>query len=419
MTQHIYYRIEMQLVSPLSVGGGMNTKTDHDIVRGKDGRPYIPAASIAGVFRHTLDDNKALQNTIFGSITENKQNSKVIFYDGILSAAGNSSVRDSVKLKNKVGVDGAKFDMEVIETGAKFTTYIEIPKQAENIDIYIEKMIEGLNNSVLRFGAKTSRGYGAVKVLSLKKVKFDFNNKADIDLWIDFDLYDEKEWSNINEYAVSDALDGYIRINLEIMQNGAVSIREYSTDVGRNGETLPDYKHIALSNGKSVIPGTSWAGAIRSRFCEFAGEAARDALFGYVIEKKKDDKESESNKELTQKSRIIFSESIISDNTTKTMTRNSIDRFSSATKETALYTERTCYNGRTNLEIFLKDDATDKEKAVLGAVLLDLHNGFLSVGGLTSVGRGMFHITDLSVNGKSKMDELKSNNAVMLLEVKE
>ncbi len=410
MKRHVYYKIEMQLASPLSIGSGRNESTDHDIVRGKDGKPYIPASSIAGVFRHTLDSDKALQQNIFGTIAGNEsQNSKIIFYDGYLLSDGVSSVRDNVKLENKVGVDGAKFDMEVIETGAAFVTFLEISDQEEDVDKQIDQMLSKLREGGLRFGTKTSRGLGVVKISLLKKIVFDLNQPSQLDSWLDFDPHAESSWADIETYEIKEICSGYIRISLQLIQNGAISIREYSTDVGADGETLPDYKHIALNNGASVIPGSSWAGAFRARYFEFAGQEATDSLFGYVNEKNKDD--------TTKRSRIIFSESIIFDNIIKTMTRNSIDRFSAATKDTALYTERTSYNGKTELDIMITDDITDREKAILGAVILDLHHGFLAIGGLTAVGRGMFHICGLTVNGIDRTAKLECEDAAQLLEV--
>lgn len=410
MKRQVYYRIEMELASPLSVGSGRNETTDHDIIRDKRGKPYIPASSIAGVLRHTLDDDIALQNRVFGMTSGNDSvSSRVVFYDGKLVFESAESVRDSVKLNKKVGVDGAKFDMETIETGSIFSTIIEIADDAESVDSVVEKMISKLKAGVLRFGSKTSRGYGVVRISSLKKCVFESDQ---LDEWLDFDPLDDKSWNGIDEYDLSDDLTGYSKISLHLMQNGAISIREYSTDVGENGETLPDFKHISLHDKSevSVIPGTSWAGAFRARFLDFAGQVATDALFGYVNEK---NKANPSNK-----SRIIFSESVISDNLLKTMTRNSIDRFSAATKETALYTERTSYNGFTDLTIYLADDATEKERAALGAIILDMNHGFLPIGGLTSVGRGMFRVIDLSVNGIDKSSMLDTENVAQLLEVK-
>lgn len=414
MKRHVYYRIEMQLASPLSIGSGRNDSTDHDVVRGKDGKPYIPASSIAGVFRHTLDNAKSLQDDIFGMITGNEsQSSKVIFYDGLLTSESVSSERDSVKLENKVGVDGAKFDMQAVETGAVFVTFLEIANQAETVDEQIDRMLQKLQGGVLRFGAKTSRGYGAVKISHLKKVVFDLEQSSQLDAWLEFDPYKESVWADITPYEPEEDYTGFIKISLSLIQKGAISIREYSTDVGENGETLPDYKHISLHDGDEtgVIPGTSWAGAFRARYQEFAGAEAADRLFGYVDEKRKN--------EQTKKSDITFSESMLRGNSRKTITRNSIDRFTAATKATALYTEKTSYNGEAVLDIMVADDITDREKAILGAVILDLHHGFLAVGGLTAVGRGMFCISKLTVNGVDCTDRLDSMDAAKLLEVKQ
>lgn len=410
MKRQVYYKIEMQLASPLSIGSGRNESTDHDIIRNKSGKPYIPASSIAGVFRHALDGDIELQNRIFGTISDNASvSSKIIFYDGNLVSECAESNRDSVKLNKKVGVDGAKFDMETVETGAVFSTIIEITDEVETIDSVIEKMFSKLKAGIMRFGTKTSRGYGIVRISSLKKCVFE---SSQIDEWLDFDPLNNQSWNDIDEYEISDDLTGFIKIHLQLLQNGAISIRQYSTDVGENNESLPDYKHISLNDekGTNVIPGTSWAGAFRARFLDFAGQKAADALFGYVNENNKTD--------LSNKSRILFSESIISDNLMKTVTRNSIDRFSAATKDTALYTERTSYNGKTDLTLYLADDVTDKERAILGAVIMDIHNGFLSVGGLTSIGRGMFRIIGLYVNDKDNTHILQTGNAAQLLEVK-
>ena len=101
----------------------------------------------------------------------------------------------------------------------------------------------------------------------------------------------------------------------------------------------------------------------------------------------------------------------------KEMTRNSIDRFSAATKNTALYTERTWYGGETELTLTIPHGTSPKERLVLGAVLLDLHNGYLSLGGLASVGRGMFRIEQIEVNGSDRTALLEPAGLAALLEV--
>ena len=71
-----------------------------------------------------------------------------------------------------------------------------------------------------------------------------------------------------------------------------------------------------------------------------------------------------------------------------------------ATKSGALYTERTYYGGETELSLTLPAKATDIAVAAIGACLMDLDKGYLAVGGLTSVGRGLFKIIGISSDGK-------------------
>ena len=100
---------------------------------------------------------------------------------------------------------------------------------------------------------------------------------------------------------------------------------------------------------------------------------------------------------VTKKSRIIFSESKLSGGTFKLVTRNAIDRFTGATKSGALYTEKTYFDGETELKITFLTKPNDGVLTRISACLADLHNGFMAVGGLTSVGRGLFEI--ISING--------------------
>lgn len=400
MSKHTYYRLMLKLASPLALGSGKNDLSDHDCVRHNNGSPFIPASSIAGVFRHYFDKDITLQKALFGSIENGIKQSGVIFYDAELRNKSVLSIRDSVKLKNKVGVDGAKFDMEIVETGAEFVTFIELEKDYSSFQKNIEDAVAALGDSILRFGAKTSRGYGMVEICSLKKAEFDLDIPEETEKWLNFDIFDDNSWVAIADFAPHQIEQDSLCIKLLLRQKGAVSVRVYTTEISSIKKNMPDYKHITLRNGAPVIPGTSWAGAFRERYDKFAGKARTDALFGFV----------EENTGITQRSRIQFSESVIKDYVFKDVTRNSIDRFSANTKDGALYTERTCYYGTTELVIIVTSDISDVEKKCLSAVISDLNNGFLAVGGLTSVGHGLFTIQKIIINGKDKSELLDNDN---------
>lgn len=391
-----YFSIVFELASPLAIGSGENANTDSDIILDNSGKPTIPATAIAGVFRNYLN-----KKDIFGNIDENDPaESDIRFYDAqLISDSFFTTVRDSVKLEDKVGVNGAKFDMEAVETGISFETVIELKDDGSDAESDILRTLEAINAGFLRIGSKTSRGYGRLKVVSLKKAEFTLpDNRAE---WLDFDLFDAED-KCYKETALPDSADDFISIKLKLKQNGAVSIRSYTV---KNADDISsaDYIQLSLKDGTPVIPGTSWAGAFRDRFRQLSNDTLAKELFGYV------DTENLSQK----KSLIYFSESEIVGGEMKVITRNSIDRFTAGTKDGALYTEKTCYNGSCGLEIFInKNGLEDAEKniALICAVICDLDKGYLAVGGLTSVGRGMFTVENITVNGADVTDALKADN---------
>ncbi len=394
-----YYNIIFRLVSPLAIGSGENANTDKDIILDSRGVPVIPASAVAGVFRHFLGAEGPDER--FGYIAGKKSvESKIRFYDAqLISDNYFTTVRDSVALEEKVAKIRKKFDLEAVETGVDFGTVIEIC-DADDTDII--SALCAVNAGVLRIGSKTSRGYGQLRVISLKKAEFSL--PEDRSKWLDFDAFDMCD-KCYDEYVLPDKDNGFVSIKMKLRQNGAVSIRSYTV---KNVEDInsADYVQLSLKNGTPVIPGTSWAGAFRERFKRLIGDTESSLtkeLFGYVDEEH----------QLQKKSLIYFGESEISGGEMKFITRNSIDRFTSGTKHGALYTEKTCYNGSCGLEIFInKNGLEDLEKNVklICAVICDLDRGHLAVGGLTSVGRGMFIVENITVNGTDVTAALKAQN---------
>lgn len=96
----------------------------------------------------------------------------------------------------------------------------------------------------------------------------------------------------------------------------------------------------------------------------------------------------------------MFSESEIINAESKTVTRNAIDRFSGGTVDGALFTEKSCMGGSTTPEIQIRGETIREECAkALAASVVDLDLGFLAVGGETSVGHGIFSVSEICING--------------------
>lgn len=419
----IYYKLNITLASPLAIGSGLNAETDKDVILNSICKPYIPATAIAGVLRsyifNAFSEEKA--NAVFGYVKnksdakkekdkdkkenekeeEEQRNSTVKIYDASYKSNDKKeffiSTRDCVKLENKIAVDRAKFDMQVVETGAEFIGYIELDNKEYQGEI--EQALSALNSGEITFGGKSTRGYGRVK-LDVYKKSFEIpSENKNYKAWLEFDMFSDECWESKDEIKLESTVSSII-LNLKLKNISGISIREYTTEVSDNDKTMPDYKSLTLkSTGTPVIPGTSWAGAFRERFCQFAGDDDTVALFGDVWKKNDVTK--------ARISKIRFSESQLSGGVFKISTRNSIDRFSAGTKAGALYTEKTYFGGTCDLDIFLPNDITDKQLTALLAVLCDLDNGFLAVGGLTSIGRGLFKIENAKIRGNDITNKLK------------
>ena len=394
-----YYKIKFRLAAPLAIGSGESRNTDSDVVLDSRNKPVIPASAFAGIIRHYNGIEYNFKNDFFGYIDgEKSAESRIRFYDAVAASETDITVRDCVALENKVGKDGAKFDLEAVETGADFVTLFELHDASDDELSTFLDAIAALNAGQLRIGSKTSRGYGQIRITELSKAEFTL--PEDREKWLEFEPYDLENDKLYSKIEIPDHSSKFIRICLNLKQKGAVSIRSYTVKNSEDIESA-DYVQLSLKNGTPVISGTSWSGAFRDRFCRLSGDKElTESLFGFVDTKSK----------TQSKSAVLFSESMISDYEMKVITRNSIDRFSAATKDGALYSEKTCYNGRCVLEIDLKRDIENLEKImkILSAVIIDLDRGYLAVGGLTSVGRGLFEVTKITIDGENVTEALKA-----------
>ncbi len=399
----IYYRIVFQLASALSVGSGENHYSDGDLVRDSAGEPFIPGSSLAGIYRSFLKEEDAERYFETAKDKEERVGSQVTVYDAKLhyiiedqekeGSFYRSVLRDSVALDEwKTGKERSKFDFEVIEPGAEFVTYLEQNCRNDDKDIGAE-LAWVWKKQQIRIGRKTMRGLGSIKKVRVYRRSFELDRKAELDAWLDFDMYREEDWKN-QEFEEKDKQEirrkDKISIEFTLKQKGGISIRRYTTKVS-NGQAQPDAEQLTCimeRDGKEIpyIPGSSWSGAFRHHMESLIPGCTKD-YFGSI----------------ERRSSVRFEESIIERASQKILTRNAVDRFTGSVIETALFTEKMWYGGETVLRIEIPvvlDGLSIEFRQALAASLVDLHMGILSVGGQTAVGRGIFEGKTLSINHK-------------------
>lgn len=416
-----YYRIVFELVSGLNVGGD-SINTDKDVLRNGAGEPFIPGSSLAGIYRACFKHGEqekgfgyvkihGVEDKIEGNglLTERKEKetdecvseeleqfeSRVKVYDATLVEKYTVSERDGVGLDEfKTAKDGAKYDYEIVESGAKFKTFVEQNGESEDDFAYIDAIAKLWKDGRIRIGGKTRRGFGAVKAVTIKYAKFNLECETDRKNWLEFDMYSEDKYEEIEEKNEIPCeilkKDDRLTMELKLKLRGAISIRRYTTK-GHTGDNknapMPDYEMLCNSDGKPVIPGTSWAGLFYHSFMtQGVTDEELKEIFGST----------------EKRSNISFSESIIEGGEDKVVSHTAIDRFTGGAAAGALYTERTHYGGTTTLTIgYAPGENIIK---YLASAIADLNAGFIALGGLTSVGRGLFSVEGIKIGVEIKID---------------
>jgi CRISPR/Cas system CSM-associated protein Csm3 (group 7 of RAMP superfamily) len=417
--QRFYIKGKLVVLSPLLIGSGEDEHTDMDIIRDAEGNPFIPGASLAGGLRRFLrsrlddenDDEQPIIKTLFGKTEKDSTLSLLMISDSLPqeNSGHHVMVRDGLKIdystrtvgkhtdKHDDPAGGAKYDYEVIEPGASFILKMELVIRENNrpdIDKIYDAaafLLKHLEKGSLRVGAKTRRGMGQIQLEDTAILKLDMKYGEDVETWIAFD------WNRWN-FQPNITLDGLttnmlpfitpprFTISAAFTIPYSLLIRHYNADPSDEDNTQ------LMSNGKYVIPGTSWNGALRhaihSQLNCLTGNKKRvdeiiEKMFGIVEEKK------------THASRVMIEESIIEKerglnekDQAVSYTRNKVDRFTGGVVESALFTEKPVYRGSVSLNITL-ENPEEWEKGVLLLALRDMANGIQPVGGAANIGRGI------------------------------
>jgi CRISPR/Cas system CSM-associated protein Csm3 (group 7 of RAMP superfamily) len=417
-----------------------------DLLKTHEGIPFIPGTSIAGVLRNYLgggcyeckEEGLSLPVTLlFGKRDKESTQSLLFVSDGRLKQDSQPEIkrRDGIELDfdTQTTIKGAKYDYEIIEPGAVFEIRFEFicremhKDELINLKHCLYLITNALENEKICIGAKTRRGLGKGKLENIQILDLDFNDsKTQNDMvkkWVEFD------WDSIEPNRRADdwkhGIDlsvPYTDLKVEFKIPYSFLIRDYIAAL--SDADLPDAVQLQCA-GKPVVPGSSWAGALRhhmKRICfnllnntgnfsdacslkEKIDKEIINELFGYVCKKDK----------TAQASRISFEESEIRNSTHFSYTRNKIDRFTGGTVDTALFTEKPVWgkpvrernDTSVSLNIRIEKPLPKIDDYETGLLLLginDLWHGIQPVGGGVSVGRGILAGQDISINSSEKKD---------------
>jgi CRISPR/Cas system CSM-associated protein Csm3 (group 7 of RAMP superfamily) len=396
----------IELLSPALIGCGKSDRTDVDILKDNEGKPFIPASSFIGVLRHyiKLDNGHAHAMDKFWGYAEDKAGRQSSVKCSDLSCTKNTQivVRDGIRIDNKTGIvkSGAKYDYEIIERGSEFCLYMETV--CSDDDTFNRRMMATikkiLEHGNIQIGAKTNNGLGRIRLKDAGVFTFDFSQKEDVLKWLKKD-FDRTDLFNETPFEIKSKT---FSINAIFDLKSSFIIRSYSA----NPEE-PDAVSIK-SKDDFIITGSSLKGAIRARSEKILNtlEKPQEILFSLFGNVNKDTKER-------SRGRIRIDEVVLPKYIAELQTRIKIDRFTGGTIESALFETMPLFNQYNpesdnssekvqNVRITITD-YNPYEAGLMLLVLKDLWTGDLAVGGDKAVGRGTFEgfRAEIEWNGKN------------------
>ena len=445
VVRRLYAYGKWKLDSVAHFGGDDTGVADMCLLRDADGSLFIPAASIAGAARSFLARQSELWTKykegkesrelkrLFGGADEGDTMSALIVADATCKQKqAKTPIRDGVRVNSQSGsaAAGAKFDVEVVEHGTEFELRFEcVIRHGDDSDALAElflALLYGFQQGDIRLGARTRRGYGHGKVASWGIRDLQMNNRGDVLAWLRDDAWSQPK-SSLTPHPLPDKRQ-YFCIEADFELRTSLLIRSASADPGS-----PDTVHLHYGekpvDEKSVVPGTSFAGAFRHRaaliahtLCWHKDLADKDAvceMFGPIHEQKRDKAQQESDQaepegspqevhdeerdETQQKelwaSRVWIEEQLVENVEYRWQDRVAIDRFTGGSLQSALFNEKPIYplslkniaeeKPKRHIRLTLTlEEPDDAEIGLLLLTLRDFWHGHAALGGETSNGRG-------------------------------
>lgn len=427
ITGKILFQAELENISPLLIGNGPGDLADVEILRdASDGKPFIPATSLAGVIRRQLEENDLLQpkevDFFFGcagrlGAPDNMRASQILFENAVVNDVYHIRIRDSVRIHSvtATAADTGKFDYEILEPGSRFAFCWEITLRRNTPQDAAARLLHHVHQlfeqQACRLGAKTNAGFGRLKLVQPRYLMLDFaGNPADVKTWLlqsfmqadfngwrtDFERLGDEQTPGLPTHGRF-FFEGLFKISDSLM------VKDYASE--SEAFDIDAVMVMSRTAGRTelqpVLPGPSIRGALRHQaariFNTFYPDAHHQAafrnFFGHVdtagntsVVPSGEDKSAKA-----VKSRLRVEEHLIQNPLLKLQQRIKIDRFTGGTVPTALFDCAALWHHQAESMVHVELEARikhDWEAGLLLLVIKDLWLGWAAVGGETGVGRG-------------------------------
>lgn len=413
MNRIIYYKYEVELKSPLYIGGmeqgKLLTKTNKN--------PFITGNTLAGCIRSFLKDEDYLFG-LGGEIELSEKGEKEFIESEITVADGifkeetvKKDCKEGTKVEARCGTadDGSKYKLEYI-SGGIFT--FELFRECNNQDEFevfkalAEKIAIGISNEKITIGGQVNNGFGRLSLKQFMLKQFDLESEDGLNAYIF--LRNEENYEVLNIDRITEELHDE---NIVITVKG-----EFPYGVYQNYDIKNDVTRSGLqknSREEYYIPATSIKGLLRSEveklyfLNKLNGEEIVKELFGSSKKRGKlkvDNVIIENNEEIT---------SYTSDEI-KISTYNKIDRLTGGCLDGSLFNQIEI-EGSATIKMELDKNHYKYLYPIL-IVLKEICLGYIPIGGRTSIGLGEFEGRYISVNANGKESTISFDNGEIKLE---
>lgn len=426
ITDKIILKATLKSVSPFLVGKGGGDEADVDTIM-QNGKPYIPASSLAGALRARVHKNYEVKNEVQENYfwgtksqdnSENISQSHIIFQDLLPNENAKITVRDGVRIVNKTGVAelGAKYDYQCVEPGIVFPFSAEITIRKGFEKDFFKQMAQTIGvvlKEDFRIGAFTTTGFGRMECVDFNIYHFKFPGNATN--WFQYlnegTLPENTKRNDIKAFPKREDQAFQITANFNI--NNALMVGTYGINPNE-----ADKKHIR-SNNEPVLPGKSIKGALRHRALKILKtltipdpESKLKKLMGWV---------NPDSKEEAQKSRLFIEEAKLQNVEYQLQNRIKIDRFTGGAMSGALFNSEPVWkkDGQSVTLNFKIEQFKDEEAGLLLLLLKDLWNEDLPIGGEKNIGRGILSGIDAEIKYRGNTVKLVKQQDGLSLSNKE
>jgi CRISPR/Cas system CSM-associated protein Csm3 (group 7 of RAMP superfamily) len=415
----------LTLTSAAHFGGESNSSVDMPVLReesfcasGNDsdtggGSPILPGTTLGGALRNHLSDVlggygqiehrdvRLLFGESKGGTDQEIGQSAIVVFDSVVEGTPATEMRDGVAIDGKSGCaeENKKFDFEVLPAGTVFPLRFDIvvPGEVDEkklLSLFLTTVL-GLTDGGIALGARRTRGCGNLRAGHWKAARFDLNTATGWKEWLACRHLNPNQALTAHDQAgkaiaaclgetvppLDDKHDKRLRTVFEVLLELKSMLLIRCAGMGSDE---PDLTHLT-SGGRSIVSGTSLAGALRNRALRIAslvrseqGDGAEwvDQIFGA----READKAAAASK-------LRISESPIENGERIRLHRIRLDRLTQGVVSGALFDEESQYMGKCSMRFELRS-STPGEVGLVLLVLRDLAEGDIPLGGSSATGHG-------------------------------